>query len=67
LRSDRKARNFSVPFEFDAFVFFAWPLVLPWYFYRSRGKRGLLYVTAVYGLAFLPDLAARIANLSSRA
>jgi len=47
LRSDRKARNFSVPFEFDAFVFFAWPLVLPWYFYRSRGKRGLLYVTAV--------------------
>jgi len=24
VRSDRQARNFRVPFEFDAFVFFAW-------------------------------------------
>jgi hypothetical protein len=67
VRSDRRVRNFTVPFEFDAFVFFAWPVVLPWYCYRSRGKRGLLYAAAVYGLALLPHLAASIASLFSRA
>ena len=31
VRADREVRRFAVPFEFDAFVFFAWPLVLPYY------------------------------------
>ena len=37
IRADRRARGFSVPFEFDTFVFFAWPLVLPHYLLRTRG------------------------------
>jgi hypothetical protein len=54
LRSDRQARNFSVPFEFDAFMFFAWPFLLPWYLYQTRKSRGLLYAAAAtYGLASL--------------
>ena len=26
---DRRVRGFQAPFEFDAFVFFAWPFVIP--------------------------------------
>ncbi|HET8966131.1 MAG TPA: hypothetical protein VFN20_07950 [Candidatus Acidoferrum sp.] len=58
---DRRARNFSVPYEFDAFMFFAWPFLMPWYLYRTRGKQGLLYAAATYGIAILPSFAATIA------
>ena len=61
VRSDRQARNFRVPFEFDAFVFFAWPFLLPWYLYQTRGPRGLLYAAATCGLAILPHFIATIA------
>jgi len=29
VRVDRRVRGFSVPFEFDAFVFFAMPFIVP--------------------------------------
>jgi hypothetical protein len=54
VRMDRRSRNLNVPFEFDAFVFFAWPVALPYYLYRIRGKRGLLIVAAVYALYISP-------------
>jgi len=63
VRFDRLARHFSVPFEFDAFMFFAWLVVLPWYLYRTRGKVGLLYTAALYLLAVLPNLAAAVTSL----
>src|ERR1700735_480260 len=30
---DRRSHKFSAPFEFDAFVFFAWFLVVPYYLF----------------------------------
>src|SRR5437879_3307330 len=39
---DRRSRSFSVPFEFDAFVFFAWVLVVSYYLLKTRGPRGLI-------------------------
>jgi hypothetical protein len=65
VRSDRQARNFRVPFEFDAFMFFAWPFLLPWYLYQTRKSRGLLYAAAAYGLAVLPTLCSAIASIAS--
>jgi hypothetical protein len=61
---DRRAREFSVPFEFDAFMFFAWIFLLPYYLYRTRGRRGLLLLAGIYGLAVIPDLAAAIVHAS---
>jgi hypothetical protein len=63
---DRRVRGFSVPFEFDAFMFFAWIFLLPYYLYRTRGRRGLLLLAGVYALAVIPDLAASIVYASSR-
>jgi hypothetical protein len=61
---DRQIRGFSVPFEFDAFVFFAWPFIVPYYLYRTRGARGLLLVTGNYGLYLVPSISAQIARIA---
>jgi len=64
VRVDRRARGFSVPFEFDAFVFFAWPFIVPYYLYRTRGRRGLFLVTGIYGLYLMPYFAAQIVRIA---
>ena len=62
---DRRIRGFGVPFDFDALVFFAWPFIIPYYLYRTRGRRGLFLVTGIYGLYLLPYLTAQIARVAS--
>jgi hypothetical protein len=64
VRVDRRVSGFSVPFEFDAFVFFAWPFIVPYYLYRTRGRRGLFLVTGIYGLYLMPYIAAQIARIA---
>jgi hypothetical protein len=65
VRFDRRARDFSVPYEFDAFMFFAWPFLLPWYLYQTHKSRGPLYAAATYGLGTLPPFIATIARILS--
>jgi hypothetical protein len=59
---DRKGRSLSLPFEFEAFVFFAWPLFLPYYLYKSRGiRRGIAVTVATFFVLFVvPGIAAVI-------
>ena len=52
---DRRCREQSVPFEFEAFVFFAWPLVLPCYLFKTRGWRALPWVFGLTALWLVPD------------
>ena len=54
VRTDRRRRILGLPFEFEAFVFFGWPVALPYYLYRTRGKTGLITAAAVYGLYLAP-------------
>jgi hypothetical protein len=54
VRTDRRRRNVSLPYEFDAFVFFGWPLAIPYYLHRTRGWPGLVVSVAVYGLYVVP-------------
>ena len=63
VRIDRQIRGLSVPFEFDAFVFFAWPLLVPYYLYRTRRARGLLLAAGIYGLLLTPFITAEIARI----
>lgn len=64
--ADRRARAFSAPYDFEAFVFFAWPVVIPYYLYRTRGGRGVLYAFAVYFLYAAPVVAANVAAVLDR-
>jgi hypothetical protein len=57
---DRRQRMLSLPFEFDAFVFFGWPLFLPYYLYRTRGKQGLAFSVAVCALYVCPAVISAI-------
>src|SRR5437762_11806817 len=36
---NRRRLRQRYPFEFDALVFFAWPIVVPYYLVKSRGSR----------------------------
>lgn len=64
VRVDRQVRGFRAPFEFDAFVFFAWPIVVPYYLYKTRGRRGLLAAASIGTLYVAPPLAEAIIHVS---
>jgi hypothetical protein len=57
---DRQALRVSGSYEFGAFAFFAWPVVLPYYLFCTRAWRGLLLYLAFAGLGVLPYLAPAI-------
>ncbi len=60
---DRHGRGYPVPFEFEAFVFFAWPLVVPYYLFRTRGRRAAPLFIALGAAFFLPSLSALVADV----
>ena len=55
---DRQRRRLNLAYEFEAFVFFAWPIVLPYYLVKSRGARGLLLAAVFFALLILPSVVA---------
>jgi hypothetical protein len=52
--ADRGTRTFKLPFEFEYFVLFAWPIVVPYYLYRRLGGRGLLFGFGICVLYLVP-------------
>lgn len=61
--ADRRAKNFAAPYEFEAFVFFMWPVAVPYYLYRTRGVRGLVIGAGLWGLYAAPFLVAYLVYL----
>jgi hypothetical protein len=55
---DRKSKNISTPLDYQAFVFFLWPFVTPYYLFQTRGWRGLGQGIGLFLFACLPSLAA---------
>ena len=53
---DRHERRYPAPFEFEAFVFFAWVVVLPFYLIQTRRWRGLPLIVALYVAFWFPNL-----------
>jgi hypothetical protein len=64
--ADRRNRGFSVPYEFDTFVFFAWPAVVL-YYYRSRERSGLLLGAGILALYIAPYLTALLVRIARNA
>nr|WP_298137685.1 hypothetical protein [uncultured Pseudomonas sp.] len=62
---DAKQVNFHRPYEFGAFIFFTWPLVLPAYLIHTRGWRGIFIFMAFLILALLPYLSGWLAYFMS--
>lgn len=53
--------RFSPPFEFGAFMYFAWPLVLPYYLCKTRGIEGVVTFMGFVALYTMPFLSGLIA------
>jgi len=64
--ADRRLGAVSMPYDFESFVFFAWPIVLPWYLWKTRRGRGVLYAMAVYALSVIPNVIAAVVRDTSR-
>ena len=42
------------------FVWMAWPVVIPWYVFKTRGRRGWLLLTALIALMLAPQVVAPV-------
>jgi hypothetical protein len=40
--TDARRRNRTLCYDFDTFVFFAWPILIPIYLFQTRGIRALM-------------------------
>ena len=40
VQRDARVRGVDLGFDWGFYGFFAWPLFLPWYSFRTRGRRG---------------------------
>ena len=58
VQSDRRTQSFGAPYEYGAFMFFLWPVLLPVYLFRTRRWRGLAAAFGVFLLAEVPVFAA---------
>jgi hypothetical protein len=63
IESDRKSRAIPAPFEYQAFVFFLWPIVAPYYLFQTRRWRGFLQGVGLILLSCLPAAAAFVTYL----
>ncbi len=54
---DRKNNDFSGVFDFGAYMYFAWPVALPYYLIRTRGLKGLVIYLGFWGLYLVPYIA----------
>jgi hypothetical protein len=66
LRGDRRSRAFAAPYEFDAFLFWGWQVAVPYYLYRTRGRRGILLGVAVWGLYIFPAFVWSVVDVARR-
>jgi hypothetical protein len=53
---DRLTTRFRGSYEFDAFLFIVWVVVLPYYLIKTRGGRGALLALGFFILALIPSL-----------
>lgn len=60
---DRKALGVSAPFEYSAFMFFFWWILLPFYLFKTRQWRGLTTALGVFFVSSLPSIVALSVNM----
>ncbi|WNO09149.1 hypothetical protein [Teredinibacter sp. KSP-S5-2] len=56
-----KQKEFSAPFEFGAFLYFVWPIVLPYYLVKTRGLEGVVLFFGFVALYYIPFISGLLA------
>ena len=58
--ADARKRRRALCYDYDSFVFFAWPIVMPIYLIQTRGWRALLTLLCFIGIWMVVILVARV-------
>jgi len=58
--ADARRRGLSLSYDYDTFVFLAWPLVVPAYLFQTRGTRAFLTLLCFAGICVFAVLAASV-------
>jgi len=56
--ADAQKQQRRLCYDYDSFVFFAWPIVVPIYLFRTRGVRAFLTLLCFAGIWLVAMLAA---------
>ena len=56
--ADARKRGRQLCYDYDSFVYFLWPVVLPVYLFRTRGVRAFLTLLCFAGIWLIAALAA---------
>ena len=59
--ADARATRYRPCFEYNTFMFFGWPVLLPHYLLRTRGRRGFFLIFFFLALLFGPGAIAAAA------
>lgn len=52
LRTDSRKRTVASVYDIGLFLYIAWPLVMPYYLVKTRGAKGLLFISGFVGAFF---------------
>ena len=61
--SDARKRGRILCYDYDSFVFFAWPIVVPIYLFQTRGLRALLTLLCFAGICLAATLPALVLDI----
>ena len=61
--ADARKRGRQLCYDYDSFVYFMWPVVVPVYLFQTRGVRALLTLLCFAGIWLIAALAAGVAFL----
>jgi hypothetical protein len=61
LQQDARRHGFATVLDWGFFVWILWPVMIPWYAFKSRGRRGWRLLVGLLVLMFSPYIGALIA------
>lgn len=61
--ADARKRGRRLCYDYDSFVYFAWPIVVPVYLFQTRGARAFLTLLCFAGIWLVAMLAAGVVFL----
>jgi hypothetical protein len=61
LQKDARRTGVVATLDWGVFLWIAWPLVIPWYAWRTRGRPGWHLTLGLFGLILSPSIASLVA------
>jgi hypothetical protein len=61
--ADARKRGRRLCYDFDSFVFFIWPIIVPVYLFQTRGVRAFLTLLCFAGICVVAMLAASVVSI----